>query len=394
MDVVQSAGRSEPMTRILYLITGTAVGGAERTLADICRRLDRNRYLPTVLSLKKDGPLARQIRDSGVEVLSLNMREAADMISAVEFALGLWRIPRLLGGRSFDILHSFLYRANLFGRLAAPRCGIGKVVNSVRVTPEEESSLMRRIDGRTIGRADAVCVLSESLGRSLGIRLAIPPHKVHVIPNGVDTDAADAALREGRAGARSHFGLSPADMVVAAVGRLHRQKGFSTLLEAFRPFALEHPRGRLIVAGEGPERTVLEEKAGALGIAPQVTFLGGLPSTWPLLAAADIFVLSSLYEGMPNALLEAMAARLPVVATDRGAVPDMIVDGREGFIVPPEDPAALQAALDRLAWSADLRRTMGDRGRHRVEEDFRPEAVIEKLDRLYGKLLVDGETGL
>lgn len=382
------------MTRILYLITGTAVGGAERTLADICRRLDRDRYLPTVLSLKKEGPLAARIRSFGVEVLSLKMREAADTISAAEFALGLWRVPRLLGSRSFDILHSFLYRANLFGRLAAPRCGIGKVVNSVRVTPEEESSLMRRIDRGTIGRVDAVCVLSRSLGASLGSRLDIPPRKVHVIPNGVDTAAADAALAGGRAEARSQFGLSPADMVVAAVGRLHRQKGFSTLLEAFRPFALEHPRGRLLVAGEGPERTMLEEKADSLRISPQVTFLGRLSSTWPLLAAADMFVLSSLYEGMPNALLEAMAARLPVVATDRGAVPEMITDGREGFVVPPEDPAALGGALDRLAWSADLRRTMGDRGRRRVEEDFRPEAVVGKLDRLYGKLLADRDSSL
>ena len=382
------------MIRILYLITSTNVGGTERTLFEICRRLDRRRHAPTVVSLKREGPLAAAIRKQGVEVLSLGMREEADWLSSLEFGLGLLRLPRMLRGRTFDILHSFLYRANLFGRIVAPRCRIGKVVNSVRVTSEEESPLMRRLDAMTLYRADGFCALSPLLARDLRDRLAIPREKITVIPNAVDTAAADSALRRGRLEARSSLGLSPADMVFLSLSRLHPQKGLFTLLEAFRPVALTHPRGHLIVAGEGPERESLEERARELGIGPQVTFPGPVSSPWPLMAAADIFVLPSLYEGMPNALLEAMAARLPVVATDRGAVPDMIVDGREGFVVPPEDPAALQAALDRLAWSADMRRTMGDRGRHRVEEDFRPEAVIERLDRLYGKLLVDRETGL
>jgi glycosyltransferase involved in cell wall biosynthesis len=375
------------MIRILYLITGTSIGGTERVLADICGRLDRRRYLPTVVSLKKEGPVASRLRDQGVEVLSLNMREAADWLSTVECALGLWRLPRMLKGRSFDILHSFLYRANIFGRLAAPRCGIARVVNAVRVTAEEESPLMRRLDAGTIHRADAVCALSESLARELKDRLGLSPEKIAVIPNGLDTEAADRALRESRGESRLRLGLSPADMVVAAIGRLHRQKGHSALLEAFRPFSLDHPRGRLILAGEGPEGPALRAQAERLRIAPHVLFAGPVSSPWPILAAADIFVLSSLYEGMPNVLLEAMAASLPVVATSVGAVPEMITDGREGLMVPPGDPGALADALNRLSWSADLRQEMGRCGRRRVEESFRPDVTVERLDRLYRSLL-------
>jgi hypothetical protein len=103
------------MRKILYLITGTKVGGTERSLLEICRRLDRDRYLPTVVSLKKEGPVGAMIREAGVDVISLNMGESAGLFSTVEFAAGLLHLPRLLRGRSFDILHSFLFRANIFG---------------------------------------------------------------------------------------------------------------------------------------------------------------------------------------------------------------------------------------------------------------------------------------
>jgi glycosyltransferase involved in cell wall biosynthesis len=375
------------MIRILYLITGTNVGGTERTLFEICRRLDGRRHAPTVVSLKKEGPLAAAIREQGTEVLSLGMREEADWLSSLEFGFGLLRLPRLLKGRTFDILHSFLYRANIFGRIAAARCGIGKVVNSVRVTSEEESLLMRRLDVMTLRRADGFCALSPLLARDLRDRLAIPREKITVIPNAVDTAAADSALRLGRQEARASLGLSPADMVFLSLSRLHPQKGLFTLLEAFRPVALTHPRGRLLVAGEGPEREALEERARELGIGPQVTFPGPVSSPWPLLAAADVFVLPSLYEGMPNALLEAMAASLPVVATSVGAVTEMVDDGEEGIVVPPGDGQALAEALDKLSWSADLRHTMGGRGRRRVEESFRPEVMMEKLGSLYERIL-------
>jgi glycosyltransferase involved in cell wall biosynthesis len=375
------------MRKILYLITGTNVGGTERSLLEICRRLDRNRYHPTVVSLKKEGPVAGHIRELGVDTLSLGMRESADWLSSLELGLGILRLPRMLRGRSFDIAHSFLYRANIFGRLAGPRCGIPKIVNSVRVTAEEESPLMRFLDRRTIHRADRVCVLSRALSADLRERTGLPADRIAVIPNGIDTAAADRALAAAGEAARAGLGLSHADLVVASIGRLHRQKGFDVLLEAFRPLALAHPRGRLIIAGEGPERAALEEKAAALGIAGRVLFTGAVSSPWNVLAAADIFVLPSRYEGMPNALLEAMAAALPVVATGVGAVPEMIEDGRQGFVVPPQDPQAIAAALDRLSWSPDLRKEMGRRGRETAKGSFSPAAAMDRLVALYESLL-------
>jgi glycosyltransferase involved in cell wall biosynthesis len=319
------------------------------------------------------------------------MREAADWLSVLEFSFAAFRLPRRLRGQSFDIVHSFLYRANILARFVAPRCGTPKVVNSIRITPDEETPMMRFLDRRTLNRVDRVCVLSEILSRDLQERLAFSPRRIIVIPNSIDVAVCDSALTTEGDRARAKLGLSPADLVVVSVGRLHRQKGFDCLLDAFRPFALEHPRGKLVIAGEGPQRQELEKKSEELRIPDRVLFTGLVPSPWPILAAADIFVLPSLYEGMPNALLEAMAAALPVVATPVGAVPEMITDGEEGLLVPPDDPEALTAALERLAWSPDLRRELGRRARERVERFYAPERTMEKLEALYESLL--GEEG-
>jgi glycosyltransferase involved in cell wall biosynthesis len=375
------------MRNILYLVTSTNVGGTERSLLEICRRLDRSRYHPVVVSLKKEGPVAPMIRDLGTEVISLGMREEAGVLSAVEFALGLLRLPRLLRGRSFDLLHSFLFRANIFGRLAARRCGIDRTVSSYRGTLEEPKDWMLSLDRATLGRADALCTLSETLAAELRERLRAPPGKITVIPNGIDAPAARKAVEDCAPHARRRLGLSPADIVLAAVGRLHTEKGLPFLLEAFRPFLHEHPRAVLLLAGDGPERERLQEQAEGLRVAARVRFLGTVLSPWEVLAAADIFVLPSVHEGMPNALLEAMAASLPVVATAVGAVPEMVEDGREGFIVPPGDPVALTGALERLAWSADLRKEMGTRARRKAADAYSLDAARGKLEDLYERLL-------
>ena len=159
------------------------------------------------------------------------------------------------------------------------------------------------------------------------------------------------------------------------------------LLGAFHALLKLQPTARLLLAGDGPDRAALEETVRALRLGPFVRFLGTLPDPWPLLAAADIFVLPSLWEGMPNALLEAMAAGLPAVATAVGAVPEMVVDGREALVVPPGDAGALARALAELAESPARRREMGALARRRVEGSYRIEETVARTERLYDELL-------
>ena len=375
------------MARVLYLITSSGVGGAELALWQLLRRLDRSRWEPTVVSLKPPGEIAARIGSLGVEVLSPGVGDETGVLAALELFVEARRLPRLLGGRRFDIVHSLLFRANLLARLAVARLGRPPLINAIRVTPEEEGPWMRRVDRLTSRRVTCYLALSGNLAAKLEARLSLPAGRVRAIANGVDLVEADLALAAARPTARRQFGIFPPEIAIACVGRLHPQKGLVHLLGAFHALLKLHPTARLLLAGDGPDRPALEGTVRTLRLGPFVRFLGTLAAPWPLLAAADMFVLPSLWEGMPNALLEAMAAGLPCVATAVGAVPEMVVDGREALVVPPGDVGALARALAELAASPARRREMGAHARQRVETAFRIEATVAQTERLYDELL-------
>jgi len=375
------------MARILYIITSSGVGGSELALWQLLRRLDRSRWEPTVVSLKPAGEIAGRIRTLGIEILSPGVGNETGAFAALELLLEARRLPRLLGGRSFDIVHSLLFRAHLLGRLAARRVGALAVINSYRSSGEAESGWLLRADRWTRKRVTRFHLQSPGLASALQRRLGLGPERCVVIPNGIDLAEADEALAIGRDEARRRLGLFPTDLAVASVGRLHEEKGVALLVAAFHALLQVHPTARLLLAGDGPARRALETTVEALRLAPFVRFLGTVASPWPLLAAADVFALPSLWEGMPNALLEAMAAGLPCVATAVGAVPEMVVDGREALVVPAGDPGALARALAELATWPTRRSEMGAFARRRVEDAFRIEATVAQTERLYDELL-------
>ena len=380
------------MARVLYIITSSGVGGSELALWQLLRRLDRSRFEPTVVSLKPPGEIAARIRALGIEVFSPGIGDETGAFAALELFLEARRLPRLLGGRRFDIVHSLLFRAHLLGRLAARRVGARAVVNSYRSGNEAGSGLLLRADRWTRRGVTRFHLQSAGLATALQQRLGVGPGRCVVIPNGIDLAAADAALAIGREEARKRLGIFPTDLAIAYVGRLHEEKGVAHLIGAFHALLQVHPTARLLLAGDGPSRRSLETAVEALRLGHFVRFLGTLADPWPLLAAADIFALPSLWEGMPNALLEALAAGRPAVATAVGAVPEMVVDGREALVVPPGDTGALARALAELAASPARRREMGALARQRVEDAYRIEATVAQTERLYDELLASPES--
>jgi starch synthase (maltosyl-transferring) len=375
------------MARVLYLITSSGVGGAELALWQLLRRLDRTRWEPTVVSLKPPGEIAGRISALGIEVVSPGIGDETGAFAALELLLEARRLPGLLGGRRFDLVHSLLFRAHLLGRLAARRVGARAVVNSYRSSTEAGSGAPLRADRWTCAKVTRFHLQSAGLAAALQQRLGVEPGRCVVIPNGIDLAEADAALAVHRDEARTRLGLFPTDLAVACVGRLHEEKGVSHLVGAFHALLQVQPTARLLLAGDGPARGALQTMVEALRLGPFVRFLGTVASPWPLLAAADVFALPSLWEGMPNALLEAMAARLPAVATAVGAVPEMVADGREALLVPPADAGALARALAELAGAPSRRREMGGRARQRVESAYRIETTVAHTERLYDELL-------
>jgi glycosyltransferase involved in cell wall biosynthesis len=212
-----------------------------------------------------------------------------------------------------------------------------------------------------------------------------PLEKIVIIPNGIATPSVPTtASAHGRAQALS---VNADDKVVGTITRLVWKRGHEELLRAAALVARAEPAAKLLVVGDGPLRRSLEDQALSLGLNGGVRFLGAVPQAARLLPHFDVFVLSSVWEGMSNGLLEAMAAGRPVVATRVGGNPEVVVDGESGLLVPPKDPQALADAVLRLLRDRELAGRLGEAARRRVASEFTLEQMVQRLETLYDDLL-------
>lgn len=377
----------DPMARILYLVDPGADPDAPAALMRLLRHLDRTSWDPTVVALGPVGGALDPARNLGIDVIALDAGEETGFLAALQLGLDSRRLPRLLGGGRFDLVHARGNVADLLARLAAPRLGARAVVATFGGGVLDGDAWRQRIDRRTARRITRFVIPAAALEPPLQRRLGTASFRACVIPDGVDLSEADAALAIGRNEARRQLGLFATDIATVHVGALAADGGAPQLLAAFHALLQTQPTVRLLIAGTGPAGASLEAAAASLRLGPFVRFLGALRAPWPLLAAADIFAFPALGCGMPVALLDAMAAGLPAVASAAGAIPEMVADGREALLVSPGDAGALGSALADLASSPARRREMGTLARQRVEASFRIEGTVVALERLYTELL-------
>ena len=365
---------------VLHLITELDAGGAQSALARLMARLDRRRFTPTVACLYNgDAVVARRIRALGVPVTDLGMTARWRWDAFV-------RLYRLLRHERPIILHTWMFHADFPGRVLGRLAGVPIIVTSRR--NENIGGAMRERFNRWTAHLDDRVVAVCELARLAEIeRAGVPPEHVVTVYNGVDVDEFPVASAEVAARARRAMGIPAEAPLLGSLGRLHPQKGFSDLLAALAQVRQRIPSVQLFLAGDGESRESLEAQARSLGLCEAVTFAGTRANVPEILAALDVLVLPSLWEGMPNAVLEAMAAGLPVVATAVGGTPEAVVDGVTGLLVPPQDPGALACAIERLLRDPDLRRTMGQAGRRRVEQHFDVWETVRQVEDLYETLL-------
>ncbi len=364
------------MVRILHVIATLDPAGTERQMAQLCRRLDRREFEPAVCCLTRGGPLEESLRAAGVPVTILHKRGRWDLRV-------LGRLSDVMREFRPQIVHTWLPTANTLGRLAARHCAVPVLISSERSADRWKGPL-RRLTDRVLARhTDRIITNSEAVRRFLIGRIGLPEPLIGVIRNGLDIAEFDAASEHLSA----PLPCAEGKLVVGSVGRLERQKGYPWLLPAMRAVQAALPQAQLWIAGAGPEAPELSNQVRELGLTGTVHFLGPRNDVPALMRRFDLFVLPSLWEGLPNAALEAMAARRAVVATNVDGTPEAVLDGNTGLLVPPRDSAALAQAIIALLSDEPRRRRFGQAGRQRVEREFGMERMVSETVAVYRETL-------
>ncbi len=365
------------MTRRVVLFTDSPVfGGSEQVLRILLAGLDRRAWTPVLAHPSAPGlqPLLRQADRLSVETWSVPRMQGRAGALAVP---GFVRRLRALGPAVF---HAHLTQplGCTLPRLGAIAAGIPAIVATEHLFVEVPWPLSVRVEhviAQGMGRYLAV---SQHVADQLRRALPFAAPKLQVVHNGIPLTPFEAPARV--AGEGWAAGGRP---VVLTIARLHGQKGHAYLLEA----AAALPEAVFVLAGDGPERGALEEQARCLGVADRVVFLGHRQDIPALLAQCDLFVLPSLFEGLPLSVLEAMAAGKPVVATDVGGTREAVSHGETGCLVPPGDPHALVVAIRSLLADPGRAQAMGRAARARARAEFSAEVMVRRVSHVYEELL-------
>jgi glycosyltransferase involved in cell wall biosynthesis len=336
---VSAPATADRRIRLLYVAANFVTGGAERHLLEMWRRLDRTRFDVRAAVLKREGAFTPQFEAVGIPILDLGVgRRLYDPSGA----RGLLRLVRLVRAFDPDIIHGYLFGPNLFAALAGRACGVPVVCVAKRNVDAFESPRQIAVQRLAHRLATHVTAVSREVGES-SVALGVPRARITVIENGVDVGRFERLAPAGAVPGLPERGAGVP--LIGSVGCLAPRKDYGTLLEALAQLAHAGAAFHCAIAGDGPDRAALEARAARPDLAGRVTFLGERGDVDRLLPAFDVFVLSSREEGIPNALLEAMAAARPCVATRVGGNAEVLASGRTGWLVPPQDPAALAEAL-------------------------------------------------
>jgi len=335
--------------------------------------LDPTRFQTIVYSFKA-GPIADVIERAGVTVRLLRR-------NIPKFDLNLvWRLRKCFQQDRIEILHAHLFGATLHSMIAAKGIlGLSKIVT---LHCDREDNVLQRF-GYPFLFSAATCVIgvSQDASRIMGERYRNLQRKLLTIPNGIDIQIF--SKRSPKEPIREKLNLPIKSKIIGAIGRLTIQKGYAYLLQAFAQIRKTHPEAHLIIVGEGELSLTLETLKNTLKLDGSVHFLGSRNDVPELLQAIDVFVMSSLWEGLPLVLLEAMASGVPLVAPRVGGVPEVVADGVEGLLVPPGDSDSLAQAITSLLREPSLGQKLAKKALHKVRSRYSVEHMVREHERLY-----------
>jgi glycosyltransferase involved in cell wall biosynthesis len=365
---------------ICHLLHVLRVGGAELLAARLARRL-RGDFDFLFVCLDELGSLADELRAEGFPVHLLGRRPGVDWRCSL-------RLAKLLRSEGVGLLHAHQYTPFFYGMTARLLYRRPPVLFTEhgRLHPDYPRPKRMLANRVLLERRDHVVGVGEAVRQALLHNEGLPPGRVGVLSNGIDLTAFSNHAAE-RLDVRRELGVGPADFVLIQVARLDTLKDHATAVRTLERVVRQRPDARLVLVGEGPERAALEELVRQRGLVEHVRFLGLRRDIPRLLAAADLCLLTSVSEGIPLTLIEAMAAGLPVVATSVGGVGEVVANGDTGLLAPAMSELCLSDAILRLAGDANLRRQMSQRGRARAAELFSEEQMLGSYRRLYCEMV-------
>jgi glycosyltransferase involved in cell wall biosynthesis len=320
-----------------------------------------------------DGVIANKIQAQGIPVIDLGM-------SSKYRVDAFWRLARVLRAQQPAILHTWMFHANITGRILGRATRVPVIITSER-TMGQEGFFRRWLNRSTASLADSIVCVSQSVADFATQSIHLPAQKIRVIRNGIELDKFEHL--PGKSEARKKLNLADDSVIIGAIGRPRAVKGYPMLIDAFSRLAPFHPSAALVIIGQGPDLLKLQRQARAMNLDHRILFLGDQTDIPGLLPALDVLALPSLYEGMPNVAIEAMAAGLPVVATGVGGTLEVVVQGETGFLVPASDPAAFAKALSVVMSDPGMRIRLGQAGRQRVYEQFNILSTVQQTQALY-----------
>ena len=363
---------------VLHLIGALSPGGAERNLYYLAPSMAASHLRYGICCLARRGDLAADVERAGIPVWELGYRKRYTCSS-------IWRLSRLLRRHRVKVLHTHLFVSGLVGRLAGLLAG-----TPVMITHEHGKTLWKKWYHRLLERmalpvTDLRIVVSRDILSLRREHEHTPPSKMRLVHNAVDPRAFEIA-DEVRAALRQELGVED-KFVIGTVGRLVDAKSYDILLEVAEDVCRKRPEARFVVVGEGPLGGELRRRAETPGLSGKVLFTGQRTDIPDLMAAMDLYLITSKREGLPLALIEAMMSGRAVVSTSVGGIPDAILPDREGILVESGDRAGLTEAILALMDDPDRRRTLGERAQRKAVERYSPEKVLQELEKIYREFL-------
>lgn len=379
-------------TRILYVIASSDIGGAEHFVYTFLNSLDSLRF-EKYIACPAGGFYAERFRALAKKTILVD-RQRSFMNPSV-----VMKIARFIMENEIDIIHTMLYTSDFCGILARLVSGRGRVINTINglnflVLANSGLRIKKRVGSffyRFIYRySDALVAVSDAVRRDLLERRGIKtdPKKVSVILAAGTSSDYDNFSEADAVNIRARY-IKDEDIVIAAIGMLNEMKDYDTMLEAFAIAAGKNAKLRLLIAGDGPHRERLVRKIASLGVSERVSLMGALEEAKKnaFLSLSDIFLITSISEGCPTAILEAMYFGKPIIATEVGGIPEIISHGNNGVLVPPENPGILAKTILDIAADKHARMRLGIAAKNNFVERFTPAHMLGRYQAVYDKLL-------